>query len=376
MLYLDNAATSRFKPQSVIDCINADLRRCANSGRSGHRDAIEASLKIENCRRYLRQALRADDRCEVVFTKNCTEALNLAIFGAIKWGEKVLTTTNEHNSVLRPLYECERRGLITLTVLDTKGKKANLKLLKEAAKDKDIIVVGGACNVTGETLDLEEVGKIAKENGAILIVDGAQSVPIIDTDFTGFGINMLACPGHKGLHGTQGTGFLITDAKTEIKPLLFGGTGTFSSSVYQPPQLPDAYEAGTLFAGGIAALHQGAKWSFEHIDSTRKKYNQLSKTALYNLKSIGCTLYSDETVTGVISFNLKDADSAYIAELLNDSGIAVRSGLHCAPLVHNALGTTEQGAVRISLGVETTAKDILYFSNVMEGIARKIYAEA
>jgi len=237
-------------------------------------------------------------------------------------------------------------------------------------------VVGGACNVTGATLNTEEVGKIAKENGAIMIVDGAQSVPLIDTYISGFGINMLACPGHKGLHGVQGTGFLITDGKTDIKPLLYGGTGTFSSSVYQPPQLPDAYEAGTLFAGGIAALHQGAKWSFEHLDSTRKKYNQLSQTALYNLKSIGCTLYSDETVTGVIAFNLKNTDSAYIAELLNDNGIAVRSGLHCAPLVHKALGTTEQGAVRISLGVETTAKDILYFSNVMESIARKIYADA
>lgn len=372
MLYFDNAATSRFKPQAAIDCINFDLRHSANSGRSGHPDALEAGLKIENCRKYLKHALHADNTYDVIFTKNCTEALNLAIFGAVKGGEHVLTSSNEHNSVLRPLFELGRRNTISLDVLSTNGKKLDLSEFKARAKSADIIVLGGACNVTGATVDLFEVGKIAKQNGALLIVDGAQSVPILNTDILNFGIDMLACPGHKGLHGVQGTGFLIARSDISLLPLLYGGTGTYSSSVYQPSVAPDRYEAGTLFAGGIAALHQGAKWSFEHIDATRRNFEKLSQTVLYNLKTIGCTLYSDETVTGVIAFNAGDADSAYIAELLNESGIAVRCGLHCAPLVHKALGTLTQGAVRISLGVETTAKDILYFSNVMESIVRKI----
>ena len=372
MLYLDNAATSRFKPQGVIDAINYDLRNSANSGRSGHSDAISAGIRIENCRYYLKSALGADDGYQVVFTKNCTEALNLAIFGAIKGGERVLTTSNEHNSVLRPLYELERQHRINLTVHNTHGKKIDMSIFAEQAKQADIIVVGGACNVTGYTADLQEIGKIAKLNNAMLIVDGAQSVPIISTNMKEYAIDMLACPGHKGLHGVQGTGFLIFRDDISLSPMLHGGTGSFSSSVYQPIQAPDAYEAGTLFAGGIAALYEGAKWSFNHAEAARNNYAQLTKTALYNLKSMDCTLYTDEMTTGVIAFNVGNADSAYIAELLNEYGIAVRSGLHCAPLVHKALGTENQGAVRASIGVETTLKDITYFSKAIEKIKRKL----
>ncbi|MDE7373460.1 MAG: aminotransferase class V-fold PLP-dependent enzyme [Clostridia bacterium] len=372
MLYLDNAATSRFKPQGVIDAINFDLRNSVNSGRSGYTDAISAGIRIENCRYYLKSELGANDGYELVFTKNCTEALNLAIFGVINGGERVLTTSNEHNSVLRPLYELERQGRISLDVANTHGKKLDLSNLSEKAKTADVIVLGGACNVTGATVELAEVGKIAKANNALLIVDGAQSVPVIKTDMTEYGIDMLACAGHKGLHGVQGSGFLIFKSDIKLRPILYGGTGTFSSSVYQPIQAPDGYEAGTLFAGGISALYEGAKWSFNHLDSTRATYEQLSKALLYNLKSMDCTLYTDETVMGVVAFNIGDADSTYVAELLNEQGVAVRSGLHCAPLVHKALGTENQGAVRVSLGVESTQKDVLYFSKAIEKIKRKL----
>ncbi len=372
MIYFDNAATSRFKPQAVIDAINYDLRHSANSGRSGHRDAVNAGIRIEECRSFLKRQLGADDGYETVFTKNCTEALNLAIRGSIKGGEHVLTTTNEHNSVLRPLYELERQKLITLDVFDTHGKKIDLKEFGDHAKNADIIVVGGACNVTGVTADLYKIGRIAKRSNAMFIVDGAQSVPAISTDILGCGIDMLACPGHKGLHGVQGTGFLIFKKSLSPKPLLVGGTGTFSSSVYQPPQIPDGLEAGTQFAGGIYALSEGAKWSFTHIAETRKNYSILTQTALYNLKTLDCTLYSDETATGVIAFNVGDTDSSFIAEQLDDFGIAVRSGLHCAPLVHKALGTQDQGAVRISFGVESTMKDLTYFCKCLEKIIRKL----
>ena len=372
MLYLDNAATSRFKPQAVIDAINYDIRHSANSGRSGHKDAVLAGIKIENCRQFLKTELGANDDYETVFTKNCTEALNLAIFGCVKGGERVLTTSNEHNSVLRPLYELERLKLITLDVIKTNGKKLDLSILSERAKSANIIVMGGACNVTGVTTDLYEVGRIAKRNGALFIVDGAQSVPILRTDIMGYGIDMLACAGHKGLHGVQGTGFLIFKKNLNISPLLFGGTGTYSSSVYQPLKFHDGLEAGTQFAGGISALYEGAKRSLSRINETRKNFTLLTQTALYNLNSLGCTLYSDETSTGVIAFNVGDTDSTYIAEKLDEYGIAVRSGLHCAPLVHEALGTANQGAVRISMGVETTIKDITYFSKSLEKITKKL----
>lgn len=372
MLYLDNAATSRFKPQGVADALIYDLKHSANSGRSGHSDAVNAGIRIENCRYYLKSELGASEGYDIVFTKNCTEALNLAILGLIKGGERVLTTSNEHNSVLRPLFELESRNMITLTVIDTHGKKLDLAELTEKAPYADIIVLGGACNVTGATADLNTAGKIAKANGAILIADGAQSVPTLSVNMGESGIDMLACPGHKGLHGVQGTGFLIFKSDIKLRPLLSGGTGTYSSNVYQPTEAPDAFEAGTLFAGGISALYEGAKWSFNHAPVTRKNFNDLTSSLLYNLKNSKCTLYTDETATGVVAFNVGDTDSSYVAELLNDNGIAVRSGLHCAPLVHKALGTDTQGAVRVSLGVETTAKDIAYFSSVIEKIRRKL----
>lgn len=372
MLYLDNAATSRFKPQSVIDALSYDLKHSANSGRSGHADAINAGIRIENCRYYLKSQLGAQDGYEIVFTKNCTEALNLAIFGCIKGGERVLTTSNEHNSVLRPLYELERRGNITLDVLDANGKAPDLTAIEEHAKSADIIVVGGACNVTGATANLYGIGKLAKKYGCKLIIDGAQSVPVIALDMSEIGADMLACPGHKGLHGVQGTGFLIFKEDMPLTPLLYGGTGTYSSSVYQPPQAPDGLEAGTLFSGGISALYEGAKWSFNHATATKINNELLTNTLIYNLKSLGYTVYTEEAVTGVVAFNFKDKDSTYIAELLNECSIAVRSGLHCAPLVHKALGTLEQGAVRVSLGVETTQKDVAYLTKCLERIVRKI----
>jgi len=371
MVYLDNAATSRFKPKCVFDALFSDLRNSANSGRSGHNDAMRAALKIESCRKYLKSALGADDGYDVIFTKNCTEALNLAIFSAVKEGSRVLTTTNEHNSVLRPLYELKRRGSIALDVLDTGGKAVDLRQVKERAAHADLIVMGGACNVTGYTVDMEELGKIARENNCILIVDGAQSVPVIDMNMSEFGVKMLACPGHKGLHGIQGTGFLIADKSIPLTPLLYGGTGTFSGSEFQPLDAPDSFEAGTLFSGGIAALEAGARWTFDNLETERKNLSNLSENALYGLKRLGCTLYSEETKVGVIAFNYKDADSTFIAEKLNEYNIAVRAGLHCAPLVHRALKTSAQGAVRISLGVETTYKDITYFLSSLEKIISK-----
>ncbi len=361
-IYLDNAATSRFKPQTVLEALISDIRRSSNSGRSAHSDALAAGMKIEACRNLLSAAFGAAG-FDVIFTKNCTEALNLAIFGCIKGGERVVTTQNEHNSVLRPLCELARRKLIFLDIVP---RSLGDEGLAEAVSASDVAVIGGMSNVTGAVADLSVA--LSKKGKAIVIVDGAQSVPLEDVDMRELGIDMLACPGHKGLHGVQGTGFLIRDPNVPLKPLLYGGTGTRSDEEFQPEEAPEAYEAGTLFSGGIAALYAGAKWSFEHVESTRKSFAELTETMVYNLKTMGCTLYCENLKGGIISFNVGDTDSATIANALNDVGVAVRSGLHCAPLVHRRLGTLSQGAVRASLGVETTPQDVLAFSRAMERI--------
>lgn len=371
MIYLDNAATSRFKPKSALDALNFDVLHSANSGRSGHNEAIRASMRIESCRNFLKCALGADDSYEIIFTKNCTEALNLAIFGSIKDGDTVVTSKNEHNSVLRPLFQLKKQGRINLIVLpQDKDGKISLKDVSESAKIADVLVLGGACNVTGATLDVAKAGRIAKENNAKLIVDGAQSVPVIEMNVAECGADMLACPAHKGLHGVQGVGFLIVKKDIPLIPLTYGGTGTFSEEVLPQLQMPESYEAGTMFTGGISALHQGAKWSFENVARNRKNLIRLSENTIYNLKHIGATVYTKECECGIVSFNVRDVDSAFIADKLNEYDVCVRSGLHCAPLVHDFLNTTNQGAVRVSFGCDSTDNDVLFFSKAMEHIVK------
>ena len=373
MIYLDNAATSRFKPKSALDALNFDILHSANSGRSGHADAIEKSVKIERCRSFLLEKLGGTDDYSLIFTKNCTEALNLAAFGLIKGGERVVTSKNEHNSVLRPLYHLSDIGKIKLTVLSQNDKhKLDVSKIRETAKNADIFAFGGACNVTGATLDLEEVGKIAKENGVTFIVDGAQCVPYLDVNLERCHIDMLACPGHKGLHGIQGTGFLAVRNDITLKPLLYGGTGTRSNELLPSIETPESFETGTMFSGGISALFEGAMWTYCKLNFVKKHIDRLTKNLLLNLADIGATVYSNETACGVVALNLKDLDSTLVADKLNEYGIAVRSGLHCAPLVHEHLGTLTQGAVRISVGVDNTDKDVLVASNALESIMRSI----
>ena len=248
MVYLDNAATSRFKPKSAIDALLFDVTHSANSGRGGHDEAVDKSVRIQKCRDYLLSAVGASDGYSLVFTKNCTEALNLALFGLIKGGEKVVTSTNEHNSVLRPLFLLESQKKISLQIVKARHDgRIDPKDVEVYAQGADIMVFGGACNVTGAVCDMQRITEISQKYGTILIVDGAQSVPLIPINMKESGISVLACPGHKGLHGVQGTGFLIVKDDVPLKPLLYGGTGTSSNELLPDLQMPESYEAGTLF---------------------------------------------------------------------------------------------------------------------------------
>lgn len=371
MIYLDNAATSRFKPKCVLDALIFDVTHSANSGRAGHDEAIDKSIRIQKCREYLLSVFGASDEYSLIFTKNCTEALNLAIFGIVKGGERVLTGVNEHNSVLRPLYKLKQEGKISLEIVKTNPLgRIDVKDVEKFATNADILVFGGACNVNGAICDIQSIADYCKNNGKILILDGAQSVPLIPLTLKSSGISMLACPGHKGLHGVQGTGFLIVRKDIKLSPLLYGGTGTFSSDVTPVVEMPDSFEAGTLFSGGIDALRQGAKWSFDNVDKNRKYIYRITKNIVHGLHDIGATLYTRDTQTGVVCFNLANADSGYIADKLNEYGICVRGGLHCAPLVHREQGTSFQGAVRASVGCETKEGEIAYFLSVVERLMK------
>ncbi len=371
MIYLDNAATSFFKPKGVYEAIRYDLSHSANSGRSAHRYATDCAVKIEKTREYLLEKLGADEDYSIIFTKNCTEALNLAIFGYLKNGMTAVTTANEHNSVLRPLYELSKRGIVNLVVeQDENGRISSTELVAKA-ENADLLVVGHASNVTGAIANLSEIGEKLRNNKVKILVDGAQSVPILNPEIKSNRIDMLACPGHKGLHGMQGSGFLIVKKDVELVPLIYGGTGVFSENVYQSSLMPEDYEAGTLFAGGISALLAGAKWSFDNLSSTRYNVNRLATECVRRLNGLGAKTYVVDTAVGIVSFNFDGTDSTEVANFLSEKDIAVRSGLHCAPLVHKFLGTTEQGAVRVSFGADNTDRDLYILLSALEEFKAK-----
>lgn len=370
MIYLDNAATSAYKPKGVQEALVYDLTHAANSGRSGHKYALDAAMKIEDCRRFLAEQLGApEDEYTVIFTKNCTEALNLGIFGFLREGMKVVTTAFDHNSVLRPLFELEKRGKIELMVIDpTPEGTVSPEHLECAMENADFAAVSAASNVTGARLDLARLGKAAEKYGVVTLVDGAQAIPLIKADMRKYGLDMLACPGHKGLHGPQGTGFLIAKKDLRLQPLLMGGTGTASHSTYQPTDPPEAYEAGTLFAGGIAALHAGAKWSFLNRENSGASIARLAGELMEYLKVLGAEIYTKDPTLGVVSFNLKGKESSFVADMLSERDFAVRGGLHCAPLAHKWLKTDTRGAVRASIGADNTDKEIYAFVAALERI--------
>lgn len=371
MIYFDNAATSRFKPKGVYNALIFDIAHSANAGRGGHSESVEKTLQIEKCRSYLLSKLGANQNYNLIFTKNCTEALNLVLLCGIPNGARVLTSQNEHNSVLRPLFKLKNERKITLEVLpqDRNGRIRILDI-EAMAHNFDFFVFGGACNVTGAVCDIKSLGQIAKKHDIKLIVDGAQSVPYIPIDLQMDNVSAFACPGHKGLHGIQGTGFLIVRNDMPLAPLIYGGTGTQSTEVSPILQMPDSFEAGTQFSGGISALYQGAKWSFDNIENTRKNIVRLSKNLIDGLNSLGATIYTHDLDTGIVAFNFGDIDSSLISDKLNDYDICVRGGLHCAPLVHKHLGTTYQGAIRVSFGCDNNQSEVSYFLSVLEKILK------
>ena len=378
MIYFDNSATTFYKPPSVIGAVNSSLKYLsANPGRSGHSLSLKTATLVHKARINVANFLGLE--CgNVVFTLNCTHALNSAIFGIVKKGGHIITTCLEHNSVLRPLYELKRGGIIDLTILSpVNGMDFVTAKQVELAKRQEtcLVIINHISNVTGAVQPISEIGSICKKYAIPLLVDGAQSVGYVDIDMGAMGIDMLTIAPHKGLHCPQGIGVLAVREGLSLKPRIYGGTGTDSLSLYQPLELPESLECGTLPTPAIASLNAGIKWTLKHTHSNREKLFALSDFTTSELKKIsGIKIYTaTNSVGGIVSFNIKGLHSMDIADILNnDYNICVRGGLHCAPLMHKFLGTMESGIVRASFGFETTFGDVNSLIKAVRNITHNI----
>ncbi len=369
MIYLDNSATSQFKPNSVIKAVCDEIKNSSNSGRSGHKLAIENALKIEKCRQFLLAKLHGENSHNIIFTKNATEGLNLALLGFLKEHDHVVTTCFEHNSVLRPLFHLAKSKGVDITIVEPKenGIFVTVEDLKKHIKpNTKLIAINTVSNVNGATCDHKS---ICKHFEIPILLDASQGLPILNFDLEKENIAFLVAPGHKGLHGIQGTGFLAVRNDLQLTPLTYGGTGTNSYSLDIPDSPPERYETGTLFSAGIHGLYYGAKWTYENIEKIKSNNTKLSMQLVHALKTLQAKVFSNNAQSGVISFILPNVDPSITADILDKNfDIAVRSGLHCAPLAHKFLGTYETGTVRASLGVETTTKDVEQFVVAVEKI--------
>ncbi|MCI6692655.1 MAG: aminotransferase class V-fold PLP-dependent enzyme [Clostridium sp.] len=365
MIYLDNAATSFPKPSKVYEeVINCMKNYCANPGRGSHNMAIKSALKVMESRNLISEIFNIRNPFNIVFTHNATEALNIAIKGLLKKGDHVISTVLEHNSVLRPLNSMAKHGVeVTLISSDKAGFINPLDIKDEIKFNTKAIIINHASNVLGSIQDINSIGKIAKKYGVKFIVDASQSAGSISIDVERDNIDLLAFPGHKGLLGPQGTGALYIREGIELKSFKEGGTGSISNSIDQPKELPDRFESGTLNTPGIVGLCEGVKFIKKiGIENIYNEEMQLMDQLIRELKKLDFVkIYGSTSLKNrlsVLSINIEGIDASIVGEELNDAEIAVRTGYHCAALIHKVIGTEYIGTVRISPGCFNTSKDI------------------
>lgn len=377
MIYLDNAATSFPKPKTVYQNVTKAMTKYgANPGRGSHAMAIEGAKVIYETRELLAQLFNLDDPMKVIFTFNATDSLNLAIKGLLRPGDHVITTAMEHNSVLRPVMELEKIGVNnTIVSCETDGK-INVSDIENAIKDNTkLVITTHVSNLTGTIFPIDKIGKICKKYEIKYLVDASQSAGVLDIDMKKFNIDFLAFPGHKGLLGPQGTGALLINSDIEISQLKEGGTGSESSSLYQPSFYPDKLEAGTPNLPGIAGLNSGLKYIMNR--GTKSIYShekELLDIFIDEMKKNDkIQIYGPNDINdrcGVVPVNIKGIDSSEVAYLLDTKyNIAVRPGLHCAPLAHKTIGTDKIGAVRFSVGPFNKNSDILAALKALDEIS-------
>lgn len=381
-IYLDNAATSWPKPESVWQAVDDYQRRLgAPAGRGTYHEAAEVERLVGQCRQQLVALLAADDPRRIIFTANGTDSLNLALHGVLRPGDHVITSVCEHNSVLRPLRHWQDRGDVRVTYVGCDGEGyVDPEDVRRAIQPRTrLIALVHASNVTGAVQPVEEVGRAAREAGVLYLVDAAQSLGHLPVNVKQIGCDLLAAPGHKGLLGPLGTGLLYVapGVEQQLSPTRQGGTGTRSDEDIQPTTLPDRYESGNLNVPGIVGLNTGvAEVQCRALAAIGEHERELSERLLTGLAEIGgITLYGPRHFgrgrrVGVVSFNLDGFEPQELAALLDSSrSIQVRAGIHCAPRMHQALGTSPRGTVRFSVGTFNTEEDVEKAIEVLREIA-------
>lgn len=379
-IYLDNAATTFPKPESVYQMQDRVFReKCANPGRGGHSMAIEAARVVLEAREVLADFFQISDPAQLVFTSGATEAINLGLFGLLEPGDRVVTTSMEHNAVTRPLRALADRGLRVEKVQgDALGFVHPDHIRQACLKEKTRLLLMSHCsNVTGTLQAIEEIGPWCRKHGILFMVDAAQSAGVFPIHVETLGIDLLAVPGHKGLMGPQGTGMLYVHPGLRLKPLIFGGTGANSHSDLAPEDMPERLESGTLNTPGIAGLMAGASFIRDlGLDTLRHHEENLMEVALQGLKGIPeVEIHGMKDHCfhgGVLSFNIKEKDPSEVGFLLDhDHGICARTGLHCAPDAHRTIGTFPRGTVRISPGYFNTTRDMEHLVEAVSAIAAR-----
>jgi len=379
-VYLDNAATSFPKPESVYQAVDRTMREVGVSpGRGGYRRSLDASRLLFQARESISSLFSIPDSSRVIFTHNATEALNMAIRGALGNGDHVVTTTMEHNSLLRPLYLLRQHGVeLTIVEADRNGVVDPDDIRRSIKPNTRMIAVGHVSNVSGTVQDIDLFGKIAREAGVLFLVDAAQSAGNIPINVKLTGIDLLAVPGHKGLLGPQGTGFLYAASTVNLRPLLVGGTGGHSTLEDQPDSFPDGFEAGTHNLPGIAGLMAGVEFIQQQgVAVIGEKERNLVKAVADRFAPVeSIKLYGrakPESRGGLLSFTVDSIDPSSLAFMLDQHyDIAVRAGLHCSPTAHRTLGTFPNGTVRVSPGYFSTSAEVAIFCDaVIECISQQ-----
>ena len=380
-VYLDNAATTMQKPACVGEAVLSALSSFGNSGRDTGGSALDASRVIYETREQICGLLHADSPKQIVFTANSTEALNTAIRGLFQPGDHVVSSVMEHNAVLRPIYDIEAEQGVSHTFagVDEKGRLLLSEVENSIRPETKALILTHASNVTGNANDLYALGRIAKSHGLLFLVDASQTAGVLPIDMPEMGIDVVAFTGHKGLYGPQGTGGMAVREELEIRPLKSGGTGVLSYLEHQPDEMPAHLECGTMNGHGIAGLHASLRWLTEEIgiDRVHAHEMKLAKRFYEALKDVEhLHFYGDyetEQRAAIVSLNIADYDSSEVSdELEQEYGISTRPGAHCAPLIHKAMGTVEQGMVRFAFSYFNTEEDADYAADAVRELAKEI----
>jgi len=377
MIYLDNAATTLQKPAKVIEAVNdCLLNYCANPGRGGHKLSLKAARAVYGTREEVADFFNISDSFRVIFTSGATESLNMAIKGSLKKGDHVITTSMEHNSVLRPLSALKEQGVdVSIADCAEDGSLSLRDIESKITPKTRMIACTHVSNLTGTIMPIKEIGGICRKNGLVFLVDAAQSAGALDIDIEDMDIDLLAVPGHKSLMGMQGAGFLYIGERADVVQLKEGGTGSSSEHIVQPVVLPDRYESGTLNLPGIVSVRAGLMFIKETgLGRIRSHEEAMTGKFLEGLRNIKNAVVYGQNPQGaaVVAFNLKNVNSAELAYMLdNEFDICTRAGLHCAPYAHRTIGTLESAAVRVSFGFFNTEAEVSEATDAIYKISKR-----